>query len=237
MSAAGDRAGRVLLDAQHAGRIAVVLHDQRLDVEHDVGDVLEHALDRGEFVLGVVDLDLRDGAAFQAGKQNAAQAVADRRAEAALERLGDELAVGRASGSPRRKSLRWAAPSPRHRICMRSLLENGCCATMLDVGDRCRRSSACEHRNMRSISIDLSRAKLDDQLGLDRNRNVVGRGQAADDALPESATVAARQKIGNVAARLRPARRGPDRGSWPGSSRGSRRRREPGSWGCRRGGR
>ena len=95
MSAAGDRAGRVLLDAEHARRIAVVLHDQRLDVEHDVGDVFEHALDRGEFVLGVVDLDLRDRAAFQAGKQDAAQAVADRRAEAALERLGDELAVGR----------------------------------------------------------------------------------------------------------------------------------------------
>ena len=95
MSDGQDRAGRVLLDAQHAGRIAVVLHDQRFDVEHDVGDVFEHALDRREFVLGVVDLDLRDRAAFQAGKQDAAQAVADRRAEAALERLGDELAVGR----------------------------------------------------------------------------------------------------------------------------------------------
>ena len=44
MSAAVIGAGRVLLDAQHLGRIAVVLHDQRLDVEHDVGDVLEHAL-------------------------------------------------------------------------------------------------------------------------------------------------------------------------------------------------
>ena len=36
------------------------------------------------------------GAAFQAGQQDAAQAVADRHAEAALERLGDELAVGAA---------------------------------------------------------------------------------------------------------------------------------------------
>ena len=35
-----------------------------------------------------------DGAAFQAGQQDAAQAVADGHAEAALERLGDELAVG-----------------------------------------------------------------------------------------------------------------------------------------------
>ena len=86
----------LLLDAEHLGRVAVVLHDQRLDVEHDVGDVFEHAGHRGELVLGVVDLDLRDRAAFEAGEQDAAQAVADRRAEAALERLGNELAVGRA---------------------------------------------------------------------------------------------------------------------------------------------
>ena len=73
---------------------------------------------RGELVLRAVNLDLRDGAAFEAGQQNAAQAVADRHAEAALERLGDELAVGRASASPRRKPPGWAVPSPRHRICM-----------------------------------------------------------------------------------------------------------------------
>ena len=63
----------------HLGRLAVVLHHQRFDVEHDVGDVFDDAGDRGELVLGAVDLDLRDGAAFQAGKQHAAQAVADRR--------------------------------------------------------------------------------------------------------------------------------------------------------------
>jgi hypothetical protein len=56
----------------------VVLDDQRLDVEHDVGEVLEDALDRGELVLGVVDFDLRDRTALEAGEQNAAQAVADR---------------------------------------------------------------------------------------------------------------------------------------------------------------
>jgi hypothetical protein len=91
----GDRAGAVLLDTQHARRVAVILHHQRFDVEHDVGDVLEDALDRREFVLRVVHLDLRHCAAFQAGEQHAAQTVADRRAETALERLGGELAVGR----------------------------------------------------------------------------------------------------------------------------------------------
>ena len=47
-----------------------------------------------DLVLHALDLDAGDGAAFQAGQQDAAQAVADGHAEAALERLGDELAVG-----------------------------------------------------------------------------------------------------------------------------------------------
>jgi hypothetical protein len=72
----------------------VVLHHQRLDVEHDVRHILEHALDRGEFVLGIVNFDLRDRAALEARKQNAPQAVPYGGAEAAFERLGNELAVG-----------------------------------------------------------------------------------------------------------------------------------------------
>ena len=42
------------------GRFAVVLDDQRLDVQDDVGHVLDDAGDRGELVLDAVDLDLRD---------------------------------------------------------------------------------------------------------------------------------------------------------------------------------
>ena len=57
-------------------------------------NVFQHAGNRRELVLRAADLDLRDCAAFEAGKQHATQAVADRRAEAALERLRDELAVG-----------------------------------------------------------------------------------------------------------------------------------------------
>src|SRR5581483_9742073 len=65
-----------------------------LNVEDDVGHVLDDAGDRADLVLHALDLDLRDGAALEAGQQDAAQAVADGDAEAALERLGDELAVG-----------------------------------------------------------------------------------------------------------------------------------------------
>ena len=98
MSPARIVAGAVTLDAQHLGRVEVVLHHQRLDVEHDVGDVLQDARDRGELVLGVVDLDLGDRAALEAREQHAAEAVAHRGAEAALERLRHELAVGRREG-------------------------------------------------------------------------------------------------------------------------------------------
>ncbi len=76
------------------GLIAGVLDDQALDVQDDVGDVLDHAGDGGDLVLHALDLDARDGTALQAGEQDAPQAVADGDAEAALERLGVELAVG-----------------------------------------------------------------------------------------------------------------------------------------------
>ena len=58
----GDHALGVLFDPHAPGALAVVLDDQRLDVEHDVGHVLDHAGQGGEFVLGAVELDLGDGA-------------------------------------------------------------------------------------------------------------------------------------------------------------------------------
>ena len=70
--------------------VALHLHGHRLDVEHDVDHVLAHAGDRGELVQHVVDLDRRDGGALQRRQQHAAQRIAERQAEAALERLGDD---------------------------------------------------------------------------------------------------------------------------------------------------
>ena len=100
-----DRAAGVLLDADHAGLLAVVLDHQRLDVEHDVGHVVQHAGQRGELVLGAVQLDLGHGAPFQAGKEHAPQAVADGHAEPALERFDRELAVGARQGRSVRANL------------------------------------------------------------------------------------------------------------------------------------
>ena len=72
---------------------ALAFHAQRdqFDVEDDVGDVLAHAF----------DLDRGDGGALERRQEHAAQRVAEREAEAALERFGDErgLAAGVAGGA------------------------------------------------------------------------------------------------------------------------------------------
>src|SRR5262249_51174626 len=68
-------------------------HQEPLDVQHELRHVLDDAVDRGELVLDARDLHVRDRGALEGGEEHAAQAVADRRAEAALEGLGDEQAV------------------------------------------------------------------------------------------------------------------------------------------------
>ena len=108
----GDHAADVPLDPQHAGLVAVALDHQRLDVEHDVGHVLDDAGQRGELVLGAVELDPGDRAPLQARQEDPAEAVADRHAEAALERLGNELAVRRGQRRPVADHLTGKLKSP-----------------------------------------------------------------------------------------------------------------------------
>jgi hypothetical protein len=101
----GDDAGRryhaalVTVDANGARLLAGVLYDQALDVQNDVGDVLDDARDRADFVLNALDLEARDRASLQAGQQDPAQAIADSHAEAAFERLRVEPAVGVCEGA------------------------------------------------------------------------------------------------------------------------------------------
>ena len=67
--------------------------DDALEVEDDVGDVLLDALDRRELVRHALDAHARDGRAGERGEQYAAQRVAERVAEAAIERLDRERAT------------------------------------------------------------------------------------------------------------------------------------------------
>ena len=91
---------RALLAHDHAlGSVALHLDGDFLDVEDDVGDILAHAGDRGEFVQHAVDLYRGHRGAAQRRQEHATQRIAERQAEAALERLGDErrhrLVLGR----------------------------------------------------------------------------------------------------------------------------------------------
>ena len=85
-------AGLVDADRQRLGVVDVQLQRNLLEVEDDVGRVLDHAGDRRELVQHAVDLDGGDRRAFDRGQQHAPQRVADGRAEAALERLRVEPA-------------------------------------------------------------------------------------------------------------------------------------------------
>lgn len=66
-----------------------------LEVEDDIGDVLGNALNALELVLHPLNLDRGDSTAFDGAEEDTAEGIADRVAEAGLERLGDELGVGR----------------------------------------------------------------------------------------------------------------------------------------------
>ena len=62
-----------------------------LQIEDDVGHVLDHAGQSGEFVLRAGDFDRGDGGAFQRGEQHAAERIANRVAVTGFKRLGDEF--------------------------------------------------------------------------------------------------------------------------------------------------
>src|SRR3546814_17280837 len=71
---------------------ALAFHLERdlLDVEDDVGHVLAHAGEAGEFVENILDLDRGDRRPLGRREQHAAQPVARRRAEPALGGFGNE---------------------------------------------------------------------------------------------------------------------------------------------------
>jgi hypothetical protein len=87
--AGGDSARAGLAQGHALGALALHLDGDRLDVQDNVGDVLAHARDRGELMQHAVDLDGGDGGTLERGEQHATQRIAERHAEAALERTRD----------------------------------------------------------------------------------------------------------------------------------------------------
>ena len=87
-------AGALLRDVDlDLGRRAVQEHDEVLQVEDDVGDVLADAGERRELVGDALDLHRRHGRALERGQQHAAERVPERVTEAAVERLDHEDAA------------------------------------------------------------------------------------------------------------------------------------------------
>ena len=72
---------------------AVQLGNETLDVQNDFGNIFLNTRNGGELVYDAVDLDRLRGYTRQAGKKHTAQAVAQRSAEAALQRLYHKPAV------------------------------------------------------------------------------------------------------------------------------------------------
>ncbi len=93
----GTRAGGA--QGHALGAFGVHPHGQLLDIQDDVDDVLTHAFERGELVHDTIDLDGRDGGALQGGQENAAERIAQRHAETALEGLGDDTRLARGVGA------------------------------------------------------------------------------------------------------------------------------------------
>ena len=74
-------------------RIGVHATHDALEVEHDVGHVLLDALYCRELVRHALDTYARDGGAGERGEQDTPERVAERVAEAAVERLDRERAT------------------------------------------------------------------------------------------------------------------------------------------------
>src|SRR5690606_34561622 len=75
------------------------LEKDLLEVEDDLGNVLDHAGQAGELVERPLDLDRGDGGAFQRTEQDTAEGVAEGVPVAGLEGFGDEFRVGGGCGA------------------------------------------------------------------------------------------------------------------------------------------
>ena len=90
----GDDALALLVETDRIGLVVLDLEQGLLEVEDDVRHVLDDAREGGELVQRAFDRDVRDRGALERRQQDAAERDAERRAEATLERLAGELAVG-----------------------------------------------------------------------------------------------------------------------------------------------
>src|SRR5262245_28742459 len=175
--------------------IDVQLQRNLLEVEDDVGGVLDHAGNRRELVQHAVDLHRGDRRAFDRRQQHAAQRVADGGAEAALERLRVEPAE--AIGERLTFELEPLGPLktfPEHRVSFRLRARRRASRPAYD-----RRPPAAGLTRLRVGGASaLLRVQLDDELLLNRQVDLL-TGRHRVDAAGERVRVE-RQPFGDAAA-------------------------------------
>lgn len=86
-----DLRGACDLEAYGDGLVAVAADHDVLEAQDHVGDVIDDAVERAELVVGPLEADLGDGRTGNRRQQCAPQRVAERGAEARLERTHSEL--------------------------------------------------------------------------------------------------------------------------------------------------
>jgi hypothetical protein len=91
--ARGHRAGALLVQPQLGFAARMHADGNALEIQQDVDDILLHSLDAGVLVQHAVDLDFGHCATRHRRQQHASQCVAERVAEASLERLDDHACV------------------------------------------------------------------------------------------------------------------------------------------------
>jgi hypothetical protein len=93
---AGRHRARALLRQTQLGAVARVhLESDLLQVQQDIDDVFLHAFDGGVLMEHAFDFDFSDRGARHGRQQYAAQRVAERMAEATLERFDDDARLAR----------------------------------------------------------------------------------------------------------------------------------------------
>src|SRR5262249_23617901 len=88
-----DDAAFMPINAQGTWLLTGILYHKALDIQDDIGHVLDNPRNRADLVLYSLDLDPGHSAAFQARQKDAAQAVANGHTKAALERFSSEFAI------------------------------------------------------------------------------------------------------------------------------------------------
>ena len=166
----GDLAGALLAQVHDDRLVALGADDEFLEVQDDVGDVFLDALDGRELVQHAVDADAGDRRARDGRQQGAAQRVAERVAEAGLERLDDEA---RPVVGDRLLGRGWGAERSAQ-----------CCSLIRGRPLYDARRCARRHSEV-AARWCLLRVELDDQLFLDRDVDLRALGQRVhEDAQP-----------------------------------------------------